>query len=224
MRTDHLLADLPPEVGMETRSIKALLVALVSGALGAACSPWLFTDVPIGEPVESLAPADWNGAWLDPNSGQGFWFRVAPKGGPLEFFWPTGDGEGSRLYACPDESNVKFEPFFPIERRYGEWFLDARKDRETGYYMYSGFLDLLLRNKNGSLIASDFSKAAVQKMTREGQLPGEVQPNGNVVLRGLQQEHLDKLIATAWAEEKFAVAARLPRELDPCHGTLTPGN
>jgi hypothetical protein len=197
------------------RPINHLLAALLLGAIAlSGCATWLYTDAPLGEPAKPPDPADWNGAWLDPASQTITWLRVPPDGSGIE----EARSGGSTPFDCTKISFGKSELNL-FDRQHSDWSMPTpRKDPATGNYDYGWLTNLLMQRKQNALILAQFSQPIVIALVRAGDLPGEVQPNRNVILRGLQKEHVDKLFATVpIADAKVAV--RLPAALDPCHVT-----
>lgn len=201
---------------MEKRPVKRLLVALLSGAIALpGCATWLYTDAPLGEPVGPHDPADWNGAWLDPNGQSIAWLRVTPDGSSIE----EAEHDASSPVDCTKISFKKSQLDY-FNRHHSSWYVPSPKlDPATGNYDYGWLTNLLMQRKQDALVVGEFSQQIVTALVRSGDLPGEVLPSGHVILRGLQADHIDRLFATVPVANAMFVV-RLPAALDPCHGKL----
>jgi hypothetical protein len=185
-------------------------------ALSTSCATWLYTDELLGEPVGRHEPSEWNGAWLDASASRGlFWLRVSPDGSTIE---QAEAGEVAQL-DCGRVAFARIEGDHFV-RRHRNWYLSApAMDPASGLHGYRWLGDLAARKDGSTLLIGRFSQANVATLVRSGELPGEVRPDGSVVLRGLKPAHLERLFESV-PLAGASVVVRLPDSMDPCRGKL----
>jgi hypothetical protein len=185
-------------------------------ALSTSCATWLYTDELLGEPVARHEPSEWNGAWLDPSASRGlFWLRVSPDGSTIE---QAEAGDIAQL----DCGTIAFSRIDGdhFVRRHRNWYLSSPAvEPDSGLHGYTWLSDLAVLKEANALLIGRFSQANVTALVRSGELPGEVRADGSVVLRGLKQEHLERLLESV-PLAGASVVVRLPDSMDPCRGKL----